>query len=97
MDEFGGKAALVTSGGSGIGRASALAFAERGASVTVADIDGGHAAATVILLEEAGGQARAVECDVNQADPVETMVDVAAAAAYGPVGLRPQQRRAVAQ
>jgi NAD(P)-dependent dehydrogenase (short-subunit alcohol dehydrogenase family) len=82
MSEFGGKAALVTGGGSGIGRASALAFAERGAAVTVVDINGDHAAETAKLVEAAGGQARWVECDVTSAADVEAMVNEAAAS-YG--------------
>jgi NAD(P)-dependent dehydrogenase (short-subunit alcohol dehydrogenase family) len=82
MSEFRGKAALVTGGGSGIGRASALAFAERGAAVTVVDIRGDHAAETAKLIEAAGGQARWAECDVTQSGAVEAMVNEAAAA-YG--------------
>jgi NAD(P)-dependent dehydrogenase (short-subunit alcohol dehydrogenase family) len=82
MNEFEGKAALVTGGGSGIGRASAVAFAAKGASVTVADIDGSGAAQTVKLIEAAGGQARAVTCDVTKTAEVQALVD-GAAAAYG--------------
>jgi NAD(P)-dependent dehydrogenase (short-subunit alcohol dehydrogenase family) len=82
MSEFGGRAALVTGGGSGIGRASALGFAERGASVTVVDIQAEQAAETVKLIEAAGGRARWVECDVTDPVAVETTINDAAAA-YG--------------
>jgi NAD(P)-dependent dehydrogenase (short-subunit alcohol dehydrogenase family) len=58
--------AIVTGGGSGIGRASALRFAEEGASVVVADNRPQAAYETVALLERAGH--RAVACEVDVAD-----------------------------
>ena len=62
---FEGKSVLVTGGSSGIGRAAALAFALRGAHVTVAGRrpDEGHE--TVRLIEEAGGQAAFIQADVT--------------------------------
>jgi len=71
-----GKAALVTGGGSGLGRASAIALGRAGATVTVADVDeqGGKETVTLVL-EEAGGDADFVRADVTQADEVEAMVD----------------------
>ncbi|HEX9795627.1 MAG TPA: glucose 1-dehydrogenase [Anaerolineales bacterium] len=68
------KVALVTGGGSGIGEACALTFAQRGAKVVVADIDddGGNRVAKAI--EDKGGQARYVRTDVGQADEVEALV-----------------------
>jgi NAD(P)-dependent dehydrogenase (short-subunit alcohol dehydrogenase family) len=75
-----GKAALVTGGGSGLGRASAIALARAGASVTVADVDeqGGKETADLVS-EEAGGDAEFVRADVTQTDEVEAMVDKAVA------------------
>jgi NAD(P)-dependent dehydrogenase (short-subunit alcohol dehydrogenase family) len=69
-----GKAALVTGGGSGIGRATAIALAEAGAAVASAAIaeDGGRE--TVRLLEEAGGRAAFVHTDVTRWEDVERMV-----------------------
>ena len=53
-----GKIALVTGGSSGIGRASALAFAREGAKVVVADVTAEGGQETVRLIKEAGGEAR---------------------------------------
>jgi hypothetical protein len=58
--EFEGKVALVTGAGSGIGRASALAFARRGARVVVADVAAAGGEETVRLIAETGGQRRAL-------------------------------------
>ncbi len=71
------KVSLVTGGGSGIGRASALAFAGQGASVIVADmaIEGGES--TVHMIEKEGGKAIFVKVDVSRAKEVETMVSKA--------------------
>ena len=75
MKGFAGKTALVTGAGSGIGRASALRFAEEGANVVVADIDVEGGRETVDLIEDAGGDAVFVEVDVSDTDSVERMVD----------------------
>jgi NAD(P)-dependent dehydrogenase (short-subunit alcohol dehydrogenase family) len=70
---FQGKSAFVTGGGTGIGRVTALAFAERGASVAVV----GHLAEdveqTAELIRESGGNAIAIVCDVTRADEVEAL------------------------
>jgi NAD(P)-dependent dehydrogenase (short-subunit alcohol dehydrogenase family) len=65
-----GKSALITGAGSGVGRASALRFAEEGAKVVCADIDPDRAKETVQLVEAAGGTAVAVACDVSREDDV---------------------------
>jgi NAD(P)-dependent dehydrogenase (short-subunit alcohol dehydrogenase family) len=58
------KVCLITGAGSGIGRASAVLFAQEGALIAVADIDRAAAAETVATIESAGGRARAYEVDV---------------------------------
>ncbi len=71
---LGGKVALVTGGGSGIGRASALVFAREGAKVVVADVvvEGGEE--TVTMIRQAGGEAVFVQADVSKATQVETLI-----------------------
>ncbi|MBX9878473.1 MAG: SDR family oxidoreductase [Candidatus Obscuribacterales bacterium] len=61
---FTGRAALVTGGGSGIGKATAIAFAKDGASVCVVDIDAVSAEKTVSEIKTAGGKAIAVAGDI---------------------------------
>jgi len=77
-----GKAALVTGGGSGIGRSTCLAMAREGARLIVADINQGAAEETAALIRSTGGEARAVLVDVNRGELVAAMVD-ATVAAYG--------------
>src|SRR5437764_14596160 len=72
---FEGKVAFVTGGGSGIGRAAALAFARAGASVAVADIGEQTSQETARLIEQEGGRALAVRCDVTKVDEVKAAVE----------------------
>jgi len=62
-----GKTALITGGGSGIGRATALLFAREGAAVAIVDLDEPRAQTVAKEIEREGGQAIAVQCDVSQA------------------------------
>lgn len=66
-----GKVAFVTGAASGIGRATALAFAREGASVLVADVSEQGNEETARMIEKEGGRAIAVRCDVTQAKDVK--------------------------
>src|SRR5437870_12528179 len=68
---FTGKVAFITGGSSGIGRATALAFARAGASVVVGDVAEQDNQETARLIEQEGGRALAVRCDVTQTDGVK--------------------------
>lgn len=77
-----GKSAIVTGAGSGVGRVSALRFAEEGARVVAADIDLDHAKETVCQIESAGGTAIAIGTDVSDEQQVQAMI-AAAVDQYG--------------
>jgi NAD(P)-dependent dehydrogenase (short-subunit alcohol dehydrogenase family) len=74
MPNLTGKVALITGAASGIGAASALAFAAAGARVAACDRDLAGAEATAKLIAEAGGEAIAVAVDVTDADQTQAMV-----------------------
>jgi NAD(P)-dependent dehydrogenase (short-subunit alcohol dehydrogenase family) len=74
MRDLEDKVALVTGGGSGIGRATAVAFVEAGAAAVIADIDDAGAGETVRFIEEAGGKVASVHTDVTQWEDLERMV-----------------------
>lgn len=74
MADFEDKVALVTGAASGIGRATALAFAGRKAQVAVSDVSVKGGQETVELIEEMGGRAFFVRADVSSAGEVEAMV-----------------------
>jgi len=75
MKTFAGKVALVTGGSSGIGRATAIKFGERGAKVVVAARREKEGKETVEMIKKAGGEAMFVQTDVRIASQVENMVN----------------------
>jgi NAD(P)-dependent dehydrogenase (short-subunit alcohol dehydrogenase family) len=78
-----GQVAIITGGGSGQGRATALLFAQEGAKVVVGDINATGAEETARLINRnEGGQAVAVKVDITKADEVRNLVD-AAVSRYG--------------
>ncbi len=72
-----GRRAVVTGGGSGIGRATAKKFAAEGARVCVADVNGEAAESVAKEIDEAGGEAFAVSTDVTSADANDALVAAA--------------------
>ena len=87
-----GKSIVVMGGGSGVGRATSLRFAEEGAKVVVADVDLDRAKGTVQLIEEAGGTALADQCDVSKEADVEATIALAVSN-FGRLDVDLQQRR----
>jgi len=68
------KVALITGAGSGIGRATALRFAQEGAAVVVADVNDDAGRATAADVQAAGGRASYVHADVARAAEVQAMI-----------------------
>ena len=81
--EFAGKVAVVTGGGSGIGRAIGHALAERGARVMLADIRGERASKVADEVRARGGKADSAELDVVDAAAVDALLDRVARAHGG--------------
>jgi meso-butanediol dehydrogenase/(S,S)-butanediol dehydrogenase/diacetyl reductase len=71
---FDDKVAVITGGGSGIGRATAIGYAERGGSVAVLDYNDAAAAEVVAEVEAAGGHGLAIHVDVRERAQVEAAV-----------------------
>ncbi len=86
MTEIRGRAAVVTGGGSGIGKGMALALVEQGASVAIADIIYENAQAVAAEINAAGGKAFPVHVDVCERDSIRKM-KAEAEAALGPISL----------
>ena len=78
MASLTGKAAVVTGAASGIGRATAIRFAEEGASVCLIDADEGGATGVASEIHGKFGNAYATACDVSDADAVKAAIDGAA-------------------
>lgn len=77
MPQLDDRVAIVTGGGSGIGRATAFALARAGASVLIADLDGARATAVAKELEGKGLSASGVAADVGDEASVRAMVEAA--------------------
>jgi NAD(P)-dependent dehydrogenase (short-subunit alcohol dehydrogenase family) len=92
-----GRVAFVTGAGGGIGRATALAFAREGASVVVADVSEKENQESARIIEEQGGRALAVRCDVTRAEDIKAALDKTIAAfgrldfAFNNAGIEPKK------
>jgi len=75
--EFEGKVALVTGGGSGIGRAASLRLAAEGAAVVVADLNEAAAAQTAAEIEQTGGSSLAIRVDIASESDNDAMFEAA--------------------
>ena len=80
--KFDGKVALITGGGGGIGRATAIGFAERGAKVFLVDADVAQGEATAGIVRQNGGDATFLRADVTSSAETQAYVQ-ACLAAYG--------------
>lgn len=74
MTSFTNQIAFITGAGSGIGRATAFAFAKAGATVVVSDINDAGGQETVAQIETAGGKATYVNCNVADPDQIEAAI-----------------------
>lgn len=86
MSKLEGKVALVTGGNKGIGRAVVRLFAAEGARVVIAARDAAAAQAVADEIQQAGGEALAVACDVRQAADCQRVVD-ASVNAFGRIDI----------
>lgn len=82
MTDFGGKVALVTGGATGIGKATAIAFARAGAKVVIGNRNAEAGEAVVKTIKDDGGEASFIRTDVSSEDDVRALVDHAVSA-YG--------------
>ena len=77
MDRLKGKVAIITGGGSGMGRSSCVLFAKEGAKVLVAELDTKLGRETVEIIKKAGGDAVFVQTDVSNASDCQRMIKTA--------------------
>ncbi len=82
--DFTDKVALITGGGGGIGRATALAFAKAGAKIVVVDHDSASGEATAGIIRQQGGEAKFIAADVTKSADVANYVKETLAA-YGKI------------
>jgi NAD(P)-dependent dehydrogenase (short-subunit alcohol dehydrogenase family) len=75
METFENKIVIVTGASSGIGRATAIAFAQEGAKVIVSDINDKEGEETVNMIKETKGEAFFIKCDVSKENEVKELVD----------------------
>ena len=86
MAHFSGRAVLITGGGAGIGRATALRFAREGAAIAVLDRDRAAADAVTAMIKAEGGRAAAIIADISE--PAACRAAVAASEAeIGPLAV----------
>ena len=81
-----GKVAVITGGATGMGRATALAFAEEGAKVSIFDIQDEEGRKTVQMIRDAGGEATFFLANVTQDEEINAAFD-AALEAFGPYNI----------
>ncbi|MXY36774.1 MAG: SDR family NAD(P)-dependent oxidoreductase [Dehalococcoidia bacterium] len=75
MQELNGKVAVITGGGSGIGRCMALAFADEGMDIAIGDIEAGPGEAVTEEVRAKGRRAISVTCDVTDLDSVRALAE----------------------
>ncbi|MCY3505508.1 MAG: SDR family NAD(P)-dependent oxidoreductase [Chloroflexi bacterium] len=75
MQELNGKVAVITGGGSGIGRCMALAFADEGMDIAIGDIEAGPGEAVAEEVRAKGRRAISVTCDVTDLDSVRALAE----------------------
>jgi NAD(P)-dependent dehydrogenase (short-subunit alcohol dehydrogenase family) len=96
-----GKVAIITGGGSGMGRAASLMFAAEGAKIVVAEFNEAAGNETVALVKRAGGEATFVRADVSKESDAKAMVDHAVATygrldcLYNNAGIMPEDDHSV--
>lgn len=81
-----GKIAVITGGATGMGRATALLFAQQGAKVSIFDIQEAEGRNTVQMIRDAGGEAHFVKADVTKADQIDRAFDEAVST-FGPYNI----------
>lgn len=84
MGQLDGKVVVITGAGRGIGQGLAIGFAEQGAKVVCSSRTASQLENTVLTIQEAGGEAIAVTCDVTSVDDVQKLYDETMSA-YGQV------------